>query len=288
MMGRRFDPRRDTRAENFQGFDGERTFFRVEESAAPELYALAQRFPDAFSRALKSIGNVLRLELRSAMTKGGPDGARWPALSRMHLYRRMDLLRSGTVDNAGRWAHGKRFDLKRRVGNTWYELSERERARIGGRGGFSFWRGRRQGLTYTAGGRLRGAQSLPNAFARWKGRDILRGENPMGGHLWKAIRYRMVNKMRVDVGAVSPSAAAHLAAVQAGKRGSKGVFEFTGTQPVTPKMRRAFWAAGVPLAKSTRELKQEPRPLVAPVYNAFSPRLESYLVGKIQAYLQNQ
>lgn len=57
---------------------------------------------------------------------------------------------------------------------------------------------------------------------------------------------------------------------------------------MTPAMRRAFWAAGVPLAKDTRELKQEPRPLVAPVYRAFSPRLEAIIVGKIQACLAGE
>ena len=74
--------------------------------------------------------------------------------------------------------------------------------------------------------------------------------------------------------------------MQAGRRGAKGAFEFARVQPVTPKMRRAFWAAGIPLAKSTRELRQEPRPLVAPVYQQVSPRLEAYIVGKIREYLE--
>lgn len=286
-MGRRFSGRRYDGPEDFRAFDGENTFFRVEESAAPELYALAQRFPEAFSRALKSVGNALRLELRTALSKGGPDGVRWPELSRMHVYRRMDMLRAGKKSNAGEWVHGKRFDLKKRVGGTTFQLSDKERDRIGAAGNFSFFRGKRRGTSYTRSGRLRG-QSIPNAFNRWQGRGITRGPNPMGGRLWNAIRYQMVNKARVDVGAVTPSAAAHLAAVQAGRRGSKGAFEFTGTQPVTPAMRRAFWAAGVPLAKDTRELKQEPRPLVAPVYRAFSPRLEAYIVGKIQGYLAGE
>ncbi len=279
------DTRRDSRAEGFFDFGDQGTFFRVTESTAPELYTLAAKFPRAFSRALKSAGFMLRGRLKDAMVKGGPDGARWPELSRMHIYRRMDLLRAGKVDNAGQWAHGKRFALKRR-GRVDYTLPERERGTLAARGGYSFWRGRRRYLTYTRGGRLRTAQSIPHAFARWQGRGILRGVQPMGGHLQKAIRYRMVNAMRVDIGAVSPSAAAYLAAVQAGRRGAKGAFEFARVQPVTPKMRRAFWAAGIPLAKSTRELRQEPRPLVAPVYQQVSPRLEAYIVGKIREYLE--
>lgn len=279
------DTRRDTRAEGFFDFGDQGTFFRVTESAAPELMALAEKFPRAFSRALKSVGYMLRGRLRDAMVKGGPDGARWPELSRMHIYRRMDLLRAGKVDNAGQWAHGKRFALKRR-GRVDYALPERERGKLAARGAYSFWRGRRRFLTYTRGGRLRTAQSIPNAFARWQGRGILRGAQPMGGNLQKAIRYKMVNAMRVDIGAVSASAAVFLAAVQAGRRGTKGAFEFARTQPVTPKMRRAFWAAGIPLAKSTHELRQEPRPLVAPVYQQVSPRLEAYLVGKIREYLE--
>lgn len=279
------DTRRDERAEGFFDFGDQGTFFRVTESAAPELMALAEKFPRAFSRALKSLGYMLRGRLKDAMVKGGPSGVRWPELSRMHLYRRMDLLRAGKMDNAGQWAHGKRFALKRR-GRVDYALPERERGKLAARGAYSFWRGRRRFLTYTRGGRLRTAQSIPNAFARWQGRGILRGAEAFGGNLQRAIRYKMVNAMRVDIGAVSASAAVFLAAVQAGRRGTKGAFEFARTQPVTPKMRRAFWAAGIPLAKSTHELRQEPRPLVAPVYQQVSPRLEAYLVGKIREYLE--
>lgn len=204
-------------------------FSRWKNPPRPELYALAQRFPEAFSRALKSVGNALRLELRTALSKGGRM-ARAGRTSRMHVYRRMDMLRAGQVNNAGAWVHGKRFDLKKRVGGTTFQLSDKERDRIGAAGSFSFFRGKRRGTSYTRSGRLRG-QSIPNAFNRWQGRGITRGQNPMGGRLWNALRYQMVNKARVDVGAVTPSAAAHLAAVQAGRRGSKAPSSSPGRNP---------------------------------------------------------
>lgn len=205
-------------------------FSRWKNPPRPELYALAQRFPEAFSPGVEKRRQRPAPGIADGLVKGRPDGTRWPDLSRMHVYRRMDMLRAGQVNNAGAWVHGKRFDLKKRVGGTTFQLSDKERDRIGAAGSFSFFRGKRRGTSYTRSGRLRG-QSIPNAFNRWQGRGITRGQNPMGGRLWNALRYQMVNKARVDVGAVTPSAAAHLAAVQAGRRGSKGAFQFAGTQP---------------------------------------------------------
>lgn len=287
-MGRSFEDRRDQRPEGFSsGWQGDGTFFKVEQSAAPDLYALAERFPKAFTRALKSVGNSLRGQMRAAMRNGGPVGYTWPKISQMHTYRRMDLLKAGGVGQDGQWTHGRRFALKARVGQSTYQLGQKEIDRLGAQGSYSYLRGKRRGLSYTAGGRMRGQQSIPQAFSRWRGRrrdgDLRNGN--MGGNLQKALRYKMVNDKRVDIGAVSPSAAAYLAALQAGRRGARGRFEYQGRQPVTPAMRRAFWAAGVPLAADTRELVQQPRPLVLPVYQQWSPRLEAYIIGKIEAYL---
>lgn len=231
---------------------GEGTFYKVLESAAPELYVMAQKFPKAFSRALKSAGYTLRTRLKRALgNSDDPIAAQWAERSRMHIYARMDLLKAGAVEKAtGSWTHGRRFRLKRRIGYTWVSGNTRLMER---------WRGAN-----------RGSQ---------------RSRVAMGGKLKNAMRYTMINPMRVDVGAVTPSAAKYLEAVQAGRRGTRGIFQYRHSQPITPAMRRAFWAAGVPLKKGKTMLKQEERPLVVPVYQEFSPRLERYILDKIAQYL---
>ncbi|WP_302981741.1 hypothetical protein, partial [Bilophila wadsworthia] len=169
--------------ERFTAFGG--TFCKIERSAAPELYAMAQAFPKEFSRALRFAGNLLRAELKAALRGSGGLRASWPELSRMHRYRRMDMLKAGTWSR-GRWHHGRRFQLKRRVG--FKPVSGRERL-----------------------------------MERWRGRTrdgSLRGRAAMGGRLVNAMRYKMMNAKRVDVGAVTPSAARFLEAVQAGRRGT--------------------------------------------------------------------
>jgi hypothetical protein len=238
-------------AEDFTPFSGDSTFFKITRDATPELYALVEKFPAAFSSALKSFGWFIRGEMESALMQGGPKNATWPALSKMHVYRRMDLLKAGQIDDlSGQWVHGRRFYLKKRLG---YQ-------------------------------RVKGNERLMD---RWKvqSRTFLRGTSAMGGRLVTAVRYQMINKNRVDIGALNPSAAMFLAAVQAGARGSRGAFQFTGTQTITPAMRRAFWAAGIPLAKGKTVLEQVPRPLVAPVFHTVTPEMEKYMVAKITAYL---
>ena len=234
--------------ERFTAFGG--TFCKIERSAAPELYALALRFPEAFSRALRHAGYLLRGELKAALRGSGGLRASWPELSRMHQYRRMDMLKAGTWSR-GRWHHGRRFQLKRRLG--YRRVSGRERL-----------------------------------MERWRGRTrdgSLRGRAAMGGRLVNAMRYKMMNAKRVDVGAVTPSAARFLEAVQAGKRGTDNRFQYTGSQPVTPAMRRAFWAAGVPLGKDKTSLEQPERPLVEPVYRQKRPEVERLMLERIRERL---
>ena len=123
---------------------------------------------------------------------------------------------------------------------------------------------------------------------RWRGRTrdgSLRGRAAMGGRLVNAMRYKMMNAKRVDVGAVTPSAAPFLEAVQAGKRGTDNRFQYTGSQPVTPAMRRAFWAAGVPLGKDKTSLEQPERPLVEPVYRQCMPEVERLMLERIRERL---
>ena len=107
----------------------------------------------------------------------------------------------------------------------------------------------------------------------------------MGGRLVNAMRYKMMNAKRVDVGAVTSSAARFLEAVQAGRRGTDTRFQYTGRQPITPAMRRAFWAAGVPLGKDKTTLEQPERPLVGPIYRQKMPEVERLMLERIRERL---
>lgn len=284
-MGQRFDNSRDTRPEGF--YSGTGTFFKIEQSAAPALYDLANTFPKAFSKALKSLGFSLKNLMQLGIsTQGQSVGQQWAALSMMQKYRRMDVLKTGGVDDSGRWGgHTRQFGMKSKDGFNTYQLSNRDLAAVSALGSFSYISGKkRRGKTYSARGRLLGQQqSIPNAIFRWAGGNMR--TKPYGGNMRKAIRYKMQNDFRVDIGAVSASAALFLNALQSGGRGSKGLFQFTGEQPVTPAMRRAFWAAGVPLSKNKTVIEQKPRPLIAPLYQQFSPKIVGFISAKIQQYM---
>jgi len=256
--------------ENFTGFAGTggTQFARVTEDAAASLSALALAFPSEFNRAIRNLGYVVRGEIKRAMIAGGPGGTKWPALSLMHVYRRLDLLKAAGVNaETGKWEHGSRFALKSRVGGTVYTR-------------------RRNGQVVS---RFSNGQSIPNAFARWgKGlrRGGLRGQ-PFGARMTNTIRYKHYpQQMRVRVGTLSPSTSRYLMAVQGGLRGSRGIFQFSGSQPITPDMRRAFWAAGVPLRKDKTTLQQPQRPLVEPVYRALEPQIPKLIEARVRFLLQ--
>lgn len=114
-------------------------------------------------------------------------------------------------------------------------------------------------------------------------------ERSVFGRVAQTLAYRKPkNEQKVEIGALNASAASFFEAVQGGKRGKKGKFEFVGRQVVTPKMRRAFWAAGMPLAADTKVIGQEARPLVQPIFKAMHPKIELYLVNKISERLAKQ
>jgi hypothetical protein len=232
----------------FTSFGGTGQLLRISQTDTPELYALAKSFPEALSSALGSLGYFIHNQIKSALLSGGPSGIKWVELSKMHIYRRMDLWRQGEVDPiTDKFVHGKRFYLKKRIGNK----------KVSGN---------------------------MNMMERWKGRGITRSRHAMNGRLAYSIRYKKYTDARVEIGSVNDRPAKFLAAVQGGKRGSRGVFQFSGMQPITPSMRRAFWAAGVPLKKSTTSITQKERPLIAPIFRAVSPEIENIIVMKMSDY----
>ena len=106
------------------------------------------------------------------------------------------------------------------------------------------------------------------------------------GKLSPAIRFfKPRNKQQVSIGALTFWSSRFLSAVQEGKRGSKGAFQYAGIQRVTPAMRRALWAAGFPLSADTTVIGQEPRPLIEPVFKSMEPRIADYLLRGALDYL---
>ena len=257
------------------------TLFRVDDEAQAYLARLADTFPKEFARALRHVGWRIQQQLkRTIRQESGAPGTRWQPLSRMHIFRRMDQLKAGYADaETGRWTHGKRWGLKRlRSGAP------------DGAGGVTTMERDSRGR-YTRGVRAaRGGHSIPDAFNRWRGSNsFTRGRSSMGGRLQNALRYRYFDdQQRVQIGTLTRSAGAFLGAVQGGRRGSRGVFQFEGEQPVTPAMRRAFWAAGVPLAKDKRNIEQPERPLVGPVYRVVQPEIGPIIEQRILDILQGK
>lgn len=216
-----------------------RTFLYITRDDTPELFALAEGFPELFQAALSSLGWHLKNVMQSAMRSGNAPGVSWAERSRMHQARRLEWLKGGR----------KNAKLKKYVGNV------------------------RQ-------------KSGQNLFARWKGgAGTWRGQTAMGGRLVNAIRYKRTGPLRVEMGAVTPRTAMYLAAVQGAQRGVPGAFRYRGRQPITPAMRRMFWAAGIPLRKGKTVLEQPKRPLVYPVFRAEEAHFLPYIERKIAEYL---
>ncbi|MFI3270572.1 MAG: hypothetical protein R3Y11_00480 [Pseudomonadota bacterium] len=220
------------------------TLFRIEDDSTEYLLSLARRFPTEFNKALASLGYNLRLNMLAAMKNNGKSLGLEP-LSTMRQYRRMELGKKAAAGNlSGKGANA--FELKK--------------------------------------GPKKSTQSIPNALKRYRSaRSYANGnEKTIGGQIAQVVRYNVdKSQMRVDIGTLTTYASKFFAAVQGGERGGKGSFPFAGTQPVTPKMRRAFWAAGVPLARTTMSIKQPERPIVSNVYKNNQAWIREFLINKV-------
>lgn len=123
-------------------------------------------------------------------------------------------------------------------------------------------------------------KSTPDAFNRWKidgGSGKLRARGAMQGRMEKGIRYKEINAMRVDVGALNPRVAQLL-----------GIAQESREIQITPKMRRAFWAAGVPLKKDKTSIRQPARDLVDAVYAKMEPYFEDIILTRMQSYIDGK
>jgi hypothetical protein len=228
---------------------------RVDDEAHVYLSRLAERFPDEFNRALKSVGYELMREVKRSIWANGPSGTQWPRLSRMRVYRRMETLEKAGAGN-GRAAD--RIRLKK-------VTKQKQKAIAAG-------------------------EARDNMLNRWKrppsglGRDTA-----FSGRLASAVRYKHYSdSMRVRVGFINRVSSSYAAAVQGARRGTPGQYQFQGRQYITQKMRRAYWAAGVPLSRDKQFLEQPERPLIEPVFAAFRPKIKAIVESRITQILSQR
>ena len=221
------------------------TYIKIYDGNTPFLEELARDFPNEFRRSLYRIAFWLRGEVQDAMRSGGRSaGQMWPERS---LLARFDPFSRGRGD---------------------------------------FWKSGRQQAK--AQKRMRAAHSLQDALTRnspllrrgGKGKNKIFGFG--SGRLAGAVRYK-VDRVSgsVRIGFLNSGAASSAYRLQGAKRGKSDIGEFSGSQPVTEKMRRMFWAMGIPISKSTKTLKQDERDLIQPVFDRnrgeISKRIELYV-----------
>jgi len=105
---------------------------------------------------------------------------------------------------------------------------------------------------------------------------ILRAAHKPMGRLYSATRYQFYgDSRRVIIGWISKSAE------RLGTLQEKG-----GTIKITPKMRRFFWAAGIPLSKGRQTLRIPARPTIDPEYRENAPKVPGYIENKIWDYIK--
>lgn len=136
------------------------------------------------------------------------------------------------------------------------------------------------------GGEMRSGKPLSKVRSCYKSEKSLETGQLFGG-VRPALRYRQEG-LKVTMGAASKSAAAYFAAVQGGMRGNKYRFQYRNNQPITPKMRRLFFAMGIPLPKEKRTLQQAKRPLIYPVYRKAFPHFREMIVKRMQHELDRK
>lgn len=245
--------------------------FTVTEDASPELRELAELFPGYLTRALRHLAWRIQQEIAASIRAGRVDGARWPERSRMHIYRRMDYLRAGRYD---------KLTLKGELGYRRYRMRAVDLARIGNiRGRFSHYsKARGEWTTYSRKGeRLEEGQSIPKAFERWVaygGSKGMRASGAMQGRLASGLLYKEITPTEFDVGARNSRVANLLTVAQQGR-----------TQAITQKMRRAFWAAGIPLRKGKTTLSTPERDLIGAVFRRMEPYFEDIVLTRLNSYI---
>jgi len=222
------------------------SLIRIEDQAGPFMAAWARTFPKEFGRALRSLGYWLKAEHGRAMRSGG-----------------------------------------RTVGRHWGERSKVSQYRPFDRLRRSQFKSKWKSDATHEAGSLSAALGSSSPLTR-RGSRIGRVEGFGSGRLHGkggvAYRYEP-NKMQLQVGFLD-SSAAYARMLQGGLLGAKLRWPFMRRQPVTPKMRRMFWAAGVPISKSTTVLDAAPKPLVRPLFERKRGEMLTRMELRIHAYIK--
>lgn len=233
--------------------------FYLDGDAQKELERLANDFPRELGRALQGVGFHMKRKIQTAIRSGGPQGRKWQKLSKIQKYQRLEYIRKAGADSA--WARGL--------------LSSFGKLRLK-----ALRKGRGEG------------QYLPDVMNRWR-TFTSRGGPPRGetsmGRMVGGIRYKMEESgMGVIIGGLNPSMDRFLRAVQAGGvlAGGGKALSSVGSLNITPKMRRLFYAAGIPLKKGRRTLSFPARPLIRPVFEQHANHIYRYILIAVKNYVE--
>lgn len=222
------------------------TLVRIEDQAGPFLAAWARTFPKEFPRALRSLGYWLKGEYQRAMRSGGRSVGQ--------RWGQRSLV-----------AQYKPFDRLRRS---------------------QFKKRRKSEATHEAGSltaALGSASPLTRKGTRM-GREAGFGSGKLQGRGGVAYRFDK-NRLSLSVGFLN-SSASYARMLQGGLLGEKKAWPFHGRQPVTDAMRKMFWAAGVPIAKDTKFIEAEPKPLVKPLFQLKRGEMLRRMELRLHAYVR--
>lgn len=87
---------------------------------------------------------------------------------------------------------------------------------------------------------------------------------------------------KISVGFLLPRVSRWGFALQKGQRGTEFRFQFDGDQPITPAMRRMFFALGMPIPRAKTHFTQPERRALAIVFNTLAPRIPEWVRQRIQ------
>jgi len=96
------------------------------------------------------------------------------------------------------------------------------------------------------------------------------------GRLYGAVRYRFYKDSRKTVVGWINKSAERLGMIQEEGKNVR----------ITERMRRFFWASGIPLKKETRYIKIPARPTIGPVYEKEEDKIGLYIENKVWDYIR--
>lgn len=165
------------------------------------------------------------------------------------------------------------FNRALRSTGWWLRKEIQEGIRSGAPGGRRY--ARYSGITISRVLDAHRGRGFTSTGKRRAPRRNLADHKPMG-KLFQATRYKFYgDSKRVLIGWISKSAEELGTTQEQGK-----------SIPITSRMRRFFWASGVPLSPRKRYLYIPKRLTIEPEYRENAPRVAGYMDRKIAGYLE--